>query len=63
MMIWIFNWRDTKHVLWLFGNFFKQLFKGDFAEAVDSLYWIKIHFEYEHRLIEKPSDVEGVTHD
>ena len=51
---------DVYHVFWLFGNFIICLFMMNFEKAIDSLFWIKIHFTVEHKCIS--SGIPEVKH-
>ena len=48
-----FKLHDWKHVGFLLRNCIRQLFKGEFNEAIDALYWIKIHLSYDSKLVLK----------
>lgn len=41
--------KDVKHIMWLFRNGMKQLYKGNFSEAVEAYYWIRIHLKYKSK--------------
>lgn len=48
-----FDKNDWKHVTWLFRNMIKQFIIGDFHEAKEAYYWIKIHLSYNGKLANK----------
>ncbi|MCP1459499.1 hypothetical protein J3D57_001469 [Bacillus amyloliquefaciens] len=38
---------DWRHIFFLLKSAAKNFFKGDFHEANDALYWIRIHLSFE----------------
>lgn len=42
-----FDKQDWKHISFLLKNAIIQLFKGNFNDSIDALYWIKIHLTYD----------------
>lgn len=38
-----------KHILWLFKNSFKCLFKGDFSGFIEAWLLIWVHIRYPHK--------------
>jgi hypothetical protein len=47
MQILKFKKDDWKHVGWLFRNMIYQFCIGEWGEAKEAFYWIKIHCIYE----------------
>lgn len=42
---------DWKHIWFLFKNMIVQFLKGDFLEAKDAWYWIRIHVEFDSKRV------------
>lgn len=42
-----FNLNDWRHIVFLLNNAAKNIHKGDYLEAKDALYWIRIHLTYD----------------
>lgn len=38
---------DWRHIFFLLKNVAKNFFKGDFHEASDALYWIRVHLSFD----------------
>lgn len=38
---------DWRHIFFLSRSATKNFFKGDFHEATDALYWIRVHLSYD----------------
>ena len=51
--LYLFGRRDWCHVFWLLGNAIKEYSKGNTEEAVDALYWIRIHMSYDSERIDQ----------
>ncbi|UYL12624.1 hypothetical protein DUT89_10035 [Bacillus subtilis] len=42
-----FKYDDWRHIFFLLKNVAKNFFKGDFHEASDALYWIRVHLSFD----------------
>jgi len=47
-----FDSQDWRHVRSLTANIFVQLLKGDWAEAKDAAYWLRLHFTHDSERVD-----------
>lgn len=43
-------WHDVKHIWWLARNAVKQSCKGNWGDAVEAIYLIRVHLKYDSNL-------------
>jgi hypothetical protein len=48
-----FDAHDRRHIGFLIRNMFVQFFKGDWAEAKDAAYWIRLHLTYDSERVDE----------
>ena len=57
MKIYINDWKDFKHVMWLVGRMLTGFFTINVVMTEDAYWWLKFHLTTEHKNLDRmPSE-------